>query len=133
MADANPTTPKKNQYLNNPERILTDLIGAGLCLGGARTDEAMRYRTLIPHNIAAAEAMLRRLADFKSQIFLVSEVLSKLTWVAAQNEEVRREMADDIYGLGMAQHYLTRLVENADFEHEEIAFVLRESTAVPIQ
>lgn len=128
MATANPTTPKKNQYLNDPENTFGEIIGASIGLGGARAADAVRYSTLVPQNVEAAEAMLRRLDELKSQVFLIQKTLSKLTWIGAQNEQVRKEMESEIYGIGLSQHYLTQLAESADFERDEIMFVLRDAS-----
>lgn len=133
MATANPTTPKQNQYLNDPENTFGEIIGASIGLGGARAADAVRYSTLVPQNVEAAEAMLRRLDDLKSQVFLIQKTLSKLTWIGAQNEQVRKEMEPEIYGVGLSMHYLTQLAESADFERDEIMFVLRDADVKAIQ
>ena len=134
MADSSSVTPitkPNNKYLHNPNYALPELCNAAFGLGGAKMDAPFLIERLVPGNIEAARAMVRRLGDLKSEVFFCSETLSKLGWIASQNDEVRREIADDAYSINMSLHYLTRLASSVDDLQHELAYALATAKVHP--
>lgn len=131
MTTENPTsTIEKNQFLNNPNDIIEEIVQAAFALGqtapGADsiTHLAWSDYAASPEHIQAAKALSRRLSDLKGNCLTGLQEVTGLMWKGMANEAVRKEITGDIHNVGIFQEHLARIVGGADFYVDELNHVL---------